>query len=328
MNKVAKIITDTILKRMEEAESKGEVFRWVKPFAEGAPDRAYSYDTKLPYKGINRLLLENSEYLTYNMIQGINSKQNSPQYQIRKGAKSNLVCYYNTTPVIDETTGEALVDEKTGKEMRRGFLKYYRVFSREDVIRTDNGENLPSKFEFKHYSHEEATEQMRQALDRFNRLFNFYCQKYGIEVEVIKDGTQAYFSHDMKIRVPSIFNFNSLYFWVLTLAHEVAHSTGMFLGRFENDKSQDLESSMKSYCKEELVAEITAEMIAAELHIPDDSETPDNTVAYIQSWSSYLKDKPNEIISAAAKAEIACDFVMDCLREMEKEVIYERQEER
>lgn len=46
----------------------------------------------------------------------------------------------------------------------------------EDVIRTDNGENLPSKFEFKHYSHEEATEQMRQVLDRFNRLFNFYCQ--------------------------------------------------------------------------------------------------------------------------------------------------------
>lgn len=85
---------------------------------------------------------------------------------------------------------------------------------------------------------------------------------------------------------------------------------------------------MKSYCKEELVAEITAEMIAAELHIPDDSETPDNAVAYIQSWSSYLKDKPNEIISAAAKAEIASNFVMDCLREMEKEVNYERQEER
>ncbi|WP_293974833.1 zincin-like metallopeptidase domain-containing protein [uncultured Ruminococcus sp.] len=198
----------------------------------------------------------------------------------------------------------------------------------EDVIRTDNGENLPSKFEFKHYSHEEATEQMRQALDRFNRLFNFYCQKYDIEVEVIKDGTQAYFSHDMKIRVPDISNFNSLYNWVHTLAHEMAHSTGMFLGRFENSNSQDLESSMKSYCKEELVAEITAEMIAAELHIPDDSETPDNAVAYIQSWSSYLKDKPNEIISAAAKAEIASNFVMDCLREMEKEVNYERQEER
>ena len=327
MNKVAKIITDTILKRMEEAESKGEVFRWVKPFAEGAPDRAYSYDTKLPYKGINRLLLDNSEYLTFNMIQGINSKQNSPKYQIRKGAKSNLVCYYNTTPVIDETTGEPLVDEKTGKEIRRGFLKYYRVFSREDVIRTDNGENLPSKFEFKHYSHEEATEQMRQALDRFNRLFNFYCQKYGIEVEVIKDGTQAYFSHDMKIRVPDICNFNSLYDMVHTLAHEMAHSTGMFLGRFENSDSKDLKSSMETYSKEELVAEITAEMIAAELHIPDDSETPDNAVAYIQSWSSYIKDKPNEIVSAAAKAEIACNFVMECLREMEKEVNNESQEE-
>ena len=60
-------------------------------------------------------------------------------------------------------------------------------------------------------------------------------------------------------------------------------------------------------------------MLCNELHIPDDSETPDNTVAYIQSWSSYLKDRPNEIISAAAKAETACTFIMDCLREMELE---------
>ena len=76
---------------------------------------------------------------------------------------------------------------------------------------------------------------------------------------------------------------------------------------------------MKSYSKEELIAEITAEMLTAELHIPDDSETPENAVAYIHSWSSYLQDRPNEIVSAAAKAETACDLIMECLREMELE---------
>ncbi len=201
MSNVAKIITESILKKMEDAEQNGEVFRWVKPWNSGL-DRAYSYDTLMPYRGVNRLLLDNNEYLTFNKMQEINQKKNSPDYQIRKGARSNIVCYYNTTPIKDSETGEPKIDENTGEELKRGYLKYYRVFSREDIIRRDNGETLPSKFEYEHYSHEDSTEQMRDALDRFNRLFNYYCKKYGIEVQVIQDGTQAYFSHNMKIRVP------------------------------------------------------------------------------------------------------------------------------
>jgi antirestriction protein ArdC len=252
-------------------------------------------------------------------MQEINQQKGTPEYQIRKGARSNIVCYYNITPIKDEQTGEPMIDEYTGKELKRGFLKYYRVFSKGDIVRKDNGESLPSKFNFEHFSHEEATEQMKEALDRFNRLFNYYCEKNGIEVQVVQDGTQAYFSHNMKIRVPDISNFNSIYNWVHTVAHEMAHSTGMFLGRFNDQEPKAIEEAMKSYSKEELVAEITAEMLCSELHIPDDSETPDNAVAYIHSWSSYLKDRPNEIVSAAAKAESACEMIMECLREMELE---------
>ena len=160
---------------------------------------------------------------------------------------------------------------------------------------------------------------MRQALDRFNRLFNYYCEKNGIEVQVIQDGTQAYFSHDMKIRVPDISNFNSVYNWVHTVAHEMAHSTGMFLGRFNDQEPPEIEEAMKSYSREELCADIAAEMVCAELHIPDDSETPDNAVAYIHSWSSYLKARPTDIVSAAAKAATACEWIMEHLREMELE---------
>ena len=318
MSNVAKIITDAILKKMEDAENLGTSFRWVKPWNSGL-DRAYSYDTQIPYKGVNRLLLENDEYLTFNKMQEINQQKVTPEYQIRKGARSNIVCYYNTTPIKDEQTGEPMIDEFTGKELKRGFLKYYRVFSKGDIVRKDNGESLPSKFNFEHFSHEDATEQMQQALDRFNRLFNYYCEKNGIEVQVVQDGTQAYFSHNMKIRVPDISNFNSIYNWVHTVAHEMAHSTGMFLGRFNDQEPKAIEEAMKSYSKEELVAEITAEMLCSELHILDDSETPDNAVAYIHSWSSYLKDRPHEIVSAAAKAESACEMIMECLREMELE---------
>ena len=319
-NKIAKIVTDTILARMQEAEQKGEMFRWVKPFAMGAPDRPYSYDTLAPYRGINRILLsENGEYLTFKKVNELNQRKDAPQYQIRKGARGHVVCYYNTKTVIDENTGEPLIDENTGKEVKRGYLKYYHVFSREDVVRGDTGENLPSKFEFRHYTHEETTEHMKNALDRFNRLFNYYCQKNGIEVQKVLDGTEAYFSHDMKIRLPDISNFDSLYNWVHTTAHEMIHSTGMFLGRFEDKTPTDIKTATQQYSREELIAEIGAEMICNYLQIEDDSETPDNVVAYIQSWSSYLKDRPQEILSAAAKAETACDFLMEHLREMELE---------
>lgn len=320
MSNVAKIITDTILERMEQAEKDGTVFHWVKPFSEGSPDRPYSYDTQRPYSGINRLLLNNGEYLTYNKVQRLNEIKDGTQYQIRKGAKSNIVCYYNTVPVLDDC-GEPEIDEFTGEEKRRGFLKYYRVFSREDIVERGNKDKvLPSKFNYKHYTHEEATERMREKLDRFNRLFNYYCKSKGIEIEIIQDGTQSYFSHDMKIRVPDISNFKSLYQWTHTLSHEMIHSTGMFLGRFD-DKNQN------SREREELIAEIGAEMLVAQLQIEDDSDTPDNTLAYIQSWSEYLKDKPGEIIAAATKSEAACNMILDCLREMELEEQKKEQEE-
>ena len=41
MSKVSQIITETVLKRMEEAEKNGEVFYWVKPFSEGSPNKPY-----------------------------------------------------------------------------------------------------------------------------------------------------------------------------------------------------------------------------------------------------------------------------------------------
>ena len=319
MKKVSEIVTEKILARMEEAKNSGEQFHWVKPFAEGAPTRAYSYETKLPYSGINRLLLDNSEYLTFKQIQKINQKKDGPQYQIRKGAHGNMVCYYDLMTIKNKDTGEPEIDEFTGKEKKRGFLKYYNVFSREDVIDIQTGKNLPSQFDFKHYTHQDVSELMQQKLDTVNRLFNFYCKKYGIDIEIITDGTQAYFSHNMRIRFPTIDNFHSLYSWAHTIFHEMSHSTGMMLGRFNDMTPQSVEEQMQSYSREELVAELSSEMICADLGIPDDSNTPDNSVAYISGWSSYLKDRPNEIISAAAKAEKASMFILECLKELELE---------
>lgn len=315
-NSIANIVTDRILARMQEAEQNGETFHWVKPFAIGSPNRAYSFETLKPYNGINRLILDNTEYLTKRMINDINEKNTDTFYHIRKGSRGSMVCFYTSKPVIDKETGKPMIDEETGLEVQRKILKYTPVFSREDIVRSDNGEVLPSKFDFKHYNYDEITEQMREALDRFNRLFNYYCTKNGIEVEIIKDGTEAYFSpSDMRIRVPEMTNFKSVYDYIKTIAHETAHSTGVLLGRFDNNKKSG--DAKLDYAREELVAEISAEIIANELQIIDDSDTPDNSVAYIHSWSSFLKDRPTEILSVASKAEKVVELLMETLKEME-----------
>lgn len=312
---VAQIVTEKILNRMEEAEKNGTTFRWIKPFSIGAPEQPCNYETGIAYKGINRLLLDKNEYLTYRMMMDINSRKENPHYHIRKGAKCSIICFYTEKPVLDDD-GEIILDKETGQEVRKKIVRYTPVFSREDIIRSDNGETLPSKFEFKHYNHDDISEQMGASLDIFNRLFNYYCKKYGIEVEIIKDGTRAYFSHDMKIRVPDMSNFKSVYDWVTTLAHEMAHSTGIMLGRFDDNSSA--EKGTTAYAREELVAEISAQIIASELQVIDDSDTPDNAVAYIHSWSSFLKDRPSEILKSSASAEKASQMIIDCLKEMER----------
>ena len=320
---VAEEVAERILNRMKEVEDaiqngENKAFRWVKPFAIGAPNLPYSYETMKSHSGLNRLILEPNEYLTWRMMQDVNKRADSPEYQIRKGAKGSPLFFFKVETVIDKETGEPVIDEETGKEKTRGIWKRYTVFSREDIVRRDNGEALPSKFQFEHFTHEDTTERMREGLDRFNRLFNYYCQKHGIAVEIVKDGTQAYFSHDMRIRVPEMSNFRSVYDWITTLAHELAHSTGMFLGRFDDNAIKTPEQAKLDYVREELCAEISAQSIANLLMIQDDEEqTSDNAVAYIHSWSSFLKDRPNEILAAARKSDKAVNMIMEDLREME-----------
>ena len=64
MATVAEIVTNTIIKKLESG-----VIPWYKPWAGG---EAVNYITQKPYRGINRLLLDSGEYLTFKQIQDLN----------------------------------------------------------------------------------------------------------------------------------------------------------------------------------------------------------------------------------------------------------------
>ena len=90
-----------------------------------------------------------------------------------------------------------------------------------------------------------------------------------------------------------------------TMAHEVTHWT-------RHPKRLDRSFGRKSwgdegYAQEELVAELGAAFLCADLEITP--EVRDDHVAYIESWLKVLKNDKRAIFSAAAHAQRAADFL-------------------
>ena len=306
---IYEMVTNRIIEKLERAEESGKKFHWVKPFDITTGTRfACNYETQVPYTGINKLLAEPDEYLTFNQVKKINEKSKDDFLHIRKGAKGIPILYVNWKEVLDEDGN--IKTDKDGNPFKKPFFKYYSVFSRQDVINKD-GENLPSKVPTKHYDYEGIEALTKRELLRFTSMINHYCANNGIELQIINDGTRAYFSPtDRIIRVPNISNFNSVYEYISTVAHETIHSTMLLTNRVPLNEFQTREN----YSREELVAEIGSAMLVAQFQIPDDSPNKDNDIAYISGWRNFIKDgntTKGVVIGAAQNAQKSIDLILD-----------------
>ncbi len=63
----------------------------------------------------------------------------------------------------------------------------------------------------------------------------------------------------------------------------------------------------QSYAIEELVAELSASFLCADLGVAHDPR--DNTATYLESWLKALKNDKRAIITAAAKGQAAADYL-------------------
>lgn len=305
---IYEMVTNRIIEKLEKAEKSGEKFHWVKPFDITTGTRfACNYETQVPYTGINKLLAEPDEYLTFNQVKKINEKSKDDFLHIRKGAKGIPILYVNWKEVLDEDGN--IKTDKDGNPFKKPFFKYYTVFSRQDVINKD-GENLPSKVPTKHYDYEGIEALTKRELLRFTSMINHYCANNGIELQIINDGTRAYFSPtDRIIRVPNISNFNSVYEYISTVAHETIHSTMLLTNRVPLNEFQTREN----YSREELVAEIGSAMLVAQFQIPDDSPNKDNDIAYISGWRNFIKNNDTKgiVIGVAQHSQKAINLIID-----------------
>ncbi len=112
-----------------------------------------------------------------------------------------------------------------------------------------------------------------------------------------------------RVRVPALERFEVPDQYYQTLFHELTHSTG-HESRLKRPGIVDLAAfGSTEYAREELVAEMGAAFLCGEAGIVQD--TIDNSAAYISNWLKRLKDDVRLVVTAAAQAQKAADFVLD-----------------
>jgi antirestriction protein ArdC len=280
MNKVYQYVTDRIIQKMQEGK-----IPWQKGW-NSIP--ALNYITRKPYRGINKLLLEGGEYLTFKQIQQLKGT-------VKKGAKAEMVVFY-TSYTKTVTTTSAETGKKEEKQVFIPVLKYYNVFNLKDV------EGIPSKLpsKIKHETLKEAEQ---------------VISGYKTCPEIVHNNDKAcYYPTLDVINVPEKGLFKDINAYYSTLFHEMIHSTGheTRLKRFNNSPDMHMFGS-ESYSKEELIAEIGSAMLCE--HVGILSQTIANSAAYLQSWIKVLKNDMTLIVHAAGKAQKAVDYILNIKEE-------------
>ena len=258
------------------------------------------------YSGLNRFLLtfysqeekyEGNRFFTFNQI-----KDKGYHLENAKG-KGIPVIYPMFNYFKDETT-----DYSERKLVGAG--------KKAEMIR--NGEAREGDFKWayasvKYVFNEDLIKEIekdpQQHVFSEDEKFQFlkgFMKETGVDFFQSKINVRCYYVPSQhKIVLPPDNHFYSKEAMLSTLAHEIAHSTSQELGR---DVSGEFGS--EEYAKEELRAEIASAYICAELGIAT-SMNENNNVAYIQSWSTAIKDNYKYLEDAVKDADKICNFVME-----------------
>lgn len=264
-------VTNQIIAELEQG-----ALPWVQEWRDGANGLPVNGATRRPYSGINILILwltaQNQEYsscewMTYKQASGAGG-------QVRKGEKGTHVVFYKSVEKeeIDQESGEV---EKKNIPMMRSFV----VFNRDQIEGLEEGK--PST-EFARLDDAEALIKATGA--------------------AVVAGKPAYNSRSDMVKMPPVKEFESSQGYYATLLHELTHWSG-HRSRLNRDLSGRFGSL--SYATEELVAELGAAFLCAELNIPGKVRH----AGYIENWLQVLKKDNKAIFKAAAQASRAVEHI-------------------
>jgi len=123
-------------------------------------------------------------------------------------------------------------------------------------------------------------------------------------------GARAYYTAASDvITLPPPAQFTTPAGYYATAFHECGHSTGHPSRLARPGITTFSHFGSGRYAREELVAEMTSAMLAAETGLGTDSLLG-NSAAYIASWLRAVRDDPRLVVVAAARAQRACDLIL------------------
>lgn len=272
-------VTASIVAQLEQG-----VRPWAKPWAGGSdggfpPMPIRSNGER--YKGVNVLLLWGAaEERGYVQPRWMTFKQAlEAGAAVRKGEKGSLVVYANK-----------FTREVEGEEVEIPFMKGYTVFNVEQI------DGLAPEY-FAHVAPLADGPRPIEAAERFLG---------GVGADVRHGGGSAFYTptHDF-IQLPPLAAFIDAESYYATRAHETIHWT-----RHETRLNRDFGRKRwgdEGYAVEELVAEIGAAFLAADLRLY--MQPREDHAAYLASWLKVLKGDKRAIFTAASHAQKACDFL-------------------
>ena len=276
-------VTDQIVKAIETGAAD-----WKMPWHQTGSENFTPINalTKKPYRGVNILTLwaaadacgyPTGLWATYKQWQEMGA-------QVKKGEKATLVVFWKFSDLENEDdAGEG--EEREDHTHRGVFARGYSVFNAAQV----DGYQVPAVPAISEAERIESAERFFSALG----------------ADIRHGGSRAYYSPTTDhIQMPPFGIFRDSIAYYAVLAHESTHWTGV-AGRLNRDLSGRFGN--ESYAAEELVAELGAAFVCADLGLANEPR-PDHA-AYVASWLKVLRNDKRAIFTAASKAQAAADWM-------------------
>ena len=298
-------VLSALLDKVKDGEAP-----WRKPFKDGF-NFAGAFVPRNPaskrvYSGLNSIVLklhqqlegyEDPRWMTYNQAQSLGG-------QVRKGETGTpiLVPFKRVKKEKDSTTGEEKV---TGGYVSFSAKTVFNVAQIDGLtlpdLKTEAGEPK-TPLEAQDFIIERYKKSMEAKGLKTPEIAYTYVGEYGSH-----DSSPNWRPSSDAITLPTKEQFNSPEDMFDTMAHELAHSTGHPSRLDRSELTRDYSTNNASRGKEELIAEISAAILASMFGVNSDF---DNTAAYVKSWLKALQDNPEMIVGASSDAQKVVDYLL------------------
>jgi antirestriction protein ArdC len=262
------VITDRIVAAIETTGT----LPWVKPWtASGAGPRNGA--TGRRYTGVNNLLLSISAYTSNEWFTANNAAKLGGKVRESEKRNGTQIIYWKINKGKDEK----------GKEKSFPVLRYFVVYNRDQIDGLPPVPELPVR-EFNANAEAET-----------------FIMNTGANIQ--HGGSAAFYNLKTDaIILPKQEDFTDSANYYATALHEIIHWTG-HKGRLDRLKLAKFGSP--EYAQEELVAELGAAFLCAEIGIDGQTQHPE----YIASWLKALKNDKRYIFTASKAATTAVEFL-------------------